>query len=117
MTKLERARIILSQVLSLERRIGVTPQNDDPNPARNLRTVKIEDRWFATIRRGETRWTRPPADLPRGQWDQLHLEVGGILKLGLRFLDEKVDIIKFEPGTWELWFNTYDPTDTELVRP
>ena len=117
MPKLDRARIILGQVLSLERRIGITPQPDSPYPIGNLRTITIEDRWFATIRRGDTRWAKPRVDLPRDQWDQLHLEVGGTLKLALRFLDEKVEIIKFEPGTWELWFNTFDPTDTELVSP
>jgi hypothetical protein len=116
MTKVERARIILGQILSLESRMHDVGAGDSNAPAR-LRTVKIENRWLATIRRSDACRAGTPVELPVAQWDQLHLEVAGALKLGLRFLGDKIDIILFDPGVWELWFNTYDPADTDLVRP
>lgn len=114
MQKEDRARIILGQVRSLMRSRGVTAQRDGPYDNSDILFTKVDGRWQASIQRDAAVTGQDPG---ADAWNLLNVEAGGARKLAVRFRDNDVRIIAFEPGAWETWFHTYDPTDVEVVRP
>lgn len=111
MPKTDRARIILGQILSLDRSSGRTlPRNGDKStPA--MRLVEGAGRWSATIT-----LTHAPASAPGEQpWDLLNVHADGALVLALSFRGDEMRIIRFVPGQWEIWFSTFDPFDPVAI--
>lgn len=113
--KIDRARIILGCVQAMLRKTGTV---DGPKyKAGDMQTCSVNGVWTATVTRATDASEEPAPDLPRDQWDMLHLHADGELKLALRFHGYRAEIIVYVPGFWERWFAIFDLSDTEIIHP
>lgn len=75
--------------------------------------ISHDERWQAQITRRSTAEEAKSAILPPEKWDLFHIHVGGNAVVAARFLGSQIQILIHRPGSWEHWFGTYDPMDSE----
>ena len=112
MEKIERARVIVDQVLALEPRVG----RDGPPRAHHTiiptRLIKGEPRWEARISRGYEKG-------PNGgeKWDLFELFIYGQQRMTAALRGPELILRQYLPGAWEPIFLITPTFDTVPLLP
>jgi hypothetical protein len=112
MEKIERARTILDQVLSIEPRFGRHGPPRASHTTIPTRLVSGDPRWEASISRG---YAKDPSG--GDSWDLFELRVYGQQRVTAVFRGQELELRQYLPGPWEPIFLIVAPGDTTPLLP
>ena len=111
MNKQERARIIVNDVLSRDKKFGKTVEPRSQNSTSRTRLISDDPRWKARVS------FEYEKDSSGRLWDLFELFAYGQARMTAAIRGNEVKLRYYVPGGWEPIFLCFDPGDTTPLRP
>lgn len=114
-SKLERAQLVISKVMDLDRTDGITIPGRLSTAVQTSRLIQIDHRWQAyvtpnhrvtlgllTEKAAGTRYLRD------SEWTLFDLRIMNVPRLTLNMRGSDIELFRYIPGKWEAWFDVDD---------
>lgn len=111
MNKQERARIIVKDVLSRDRKFGKTVEPRSPDSTSRTRLISDDPRWEARVSFDYEK------DSSGKLWDIFELFAYGQRRMTAAIRGGQMKLRYYIPGPWEPIFLFFDPGDSTPLKP
>ena len=123
LSKLERAQIIISKIMDLDRTYGTTIPGKISTAVQSTRLIQVDHRWRAfltpnhritigllTEKSAGTRYLKDPKCI------LFDLEIVNVPRLTLNMRGSEIELFRYIPGKWEAWFDVDDRDTVSFDR-